>query len=202
MPRPVEPVVKEVLKKNNRGLLLRKSMVSAWDAMIANYPDRAWWRRKSTRAALVWEHAVNNSIAALHEDKGVFVQRHYDTVSFIIDDVVLLRLKKADIELITGNVQTLLASLFHDHRSDLFGYQGLQRVEAAYVLNRFENAMAWVGIVAREKNRHLFHFEFDELSGPIEMPLPFPEPPKTPPEDLATVRRPDEDKDKPGGKGE
>jgi hypothetical protein len=96
MPRPVEPVVKEVLKKNNRGLLLRKSMVSAWDAMIANYPDRAWWRRKSTRAALVWEHAVNNSIAALHEDKGVFVQRHYDTVSFIIDDAVLLRLKKAD----------------------------------------------------------------------------------------------------------
>jgi hypothetical protein len=56
--------------------------------------------------------------------------------------------------------------------SDLFGFTGLQRVEAVYIPNRFETGIVWSGIVAREKNVHLWHFELTE---PIVVPvLPAP----------------------------
>ena len=124
------------------------------------------------------------------------VVRHFDTVSFVMDDTVLLRLKKADMELQSSNVQTVLSSLFHRHDADLYGYSGLQRVESAYVLNKFETEMAWIGVVAREKKAKLFHFEFNELSFPAEVPLPFPALPKASPADIAKIRHilPDEQK--------
>ena len=44
-------------------------------------------------------------------------------------DTVLMRMKKADLQLRTKNYPTAQATLFHAHESDLFGYSGLQRVE-------------------------------------------------------------------------
>jgi len=196
MPTPIDSVVRETVRKNDRAILLRRATTDAWQTLAEKYPDRAWWRRKSTRAAIVWEEAVNNAIAALSKDKGAHVVRHFDTVSFILDDTVLVRLKKADMELQSRNVQTVLSSLFHRHDTDLYGYSGLQRVESAYVLNKFETDMAWVGIVAREKKAKLFHFEFNELSVPAEAPLIFPTPATGSPADIAKLRRilPDEQK--------
>jgi len=202
MTMPTETVVRKVLGKNGRGLEIQTAILAAWDTVKEKYPDRAWWRRKSTRAALVWEQAVDNLIGSLQDDPGAVVQRHYDTVSFIFDDIVLLRIKKADIELMTSNVQTELASLFHDHEADLFGYRGLQRIEAAYVLNQFETDIMWTGIVAREQKSQLFHFQFDELAAPVEAPMLFPLPKKTSPADLATPKRVDDDKKKPEEQGE
>lgn len=173
MSKPVESYAKEVLRRGNRGALLRTAMLNGWEALKAKQPDRAWWRRKSTRAGIVWEYSVNNAIDAFKDDKDVVVIPHFDTISFVIEDGLLVRLKKADIELRSRNVQTVLSSLFHQHEADLFGYTGLQRVEAAYVLNRFETEMDWVGIVARDGERHLWHFELNELhaSEVIELPL-------------------------------
>jgi hypothetical protein len=202
MTRPTEPIVRAVLLKRDRGLRIQKAILAAWDTCKEKYPDRAWWRRKSTRAAVVWEHAVDNLIAMLQDDPGVVVHRHYDTVSFIFDDTVLLRIKKADIELMSSNVQTELASLFHDHEADLFGYVSLQRIEATYVLNQFETDITWVGIVARESRSQLFHFQFDELSVPIKTPTLFPLPRRTSPADLATPKRVPDGAKKPEGQGE
>jgi len=202
MTTPIESVIREVLKRNGRGVRIERAILSAWNMVEEKYPDRAWWRRKSTRAAIVWEHAVDNLIAELDDDLGVIVQRHYDTVSFIFDDAVLLRIKKADIELMSRNVQTELASLFHDHEADLFGYTGLQRIEAAYVLNQFETEIIWVGVVARESEVQLFNFRFDKLADAVQAPTLFPVPMKTSPADLATPKRIDDDKKKPEGQGE
>jgi hypothetical protein len=173
MSKPVEAYAKDVLSRGNRGALLRAAMFDGWETLKAKQPDRAWWRRKSTRAAVVWEYAVNNAIDALKDDKDVQVISHYDTISLVIEDGLLVRLKKANIELQSANVQTALASLFHDHEADLFGYAGLQRIEAAYVLNRFETEMDWIGIVARDGEHHLWHFELNELrrSDVVELPL-------------------------------
>ena len=95
-------------------------------------------------------------------DPGVHIQRHLDTISFVFDDVVLLRIKKANLELKTSNYPTELAGLFYQHQTDLFGFPGVQRVEAAYVLNRFETEVDWVGIVAWNAHRQLWHFELPE----------------------------------------
>ena len=71
------------------------------------------------------------------------------------------RFKKADIELKTRNYPTFLAKLFHSHEDDLFGFEGLHRVEAAYVLNQYQTSIDWVGIVARDHKRILWQIELE-----------------------------------------
>ena len=133
---PDEALVRRILQKNERDIHVRRSIEQAWSSFKENHPDRAWWRRKSTRRALMWEYVVRNAIEAFDGDPGVKPITHHDTVSFIFDQLVLLRFKKADIELRSNNYPTLLATLFHMHQADLFDYEGLHRVEAAYVLSR------------------------------------------------------------------
>jgi hypothetical protein len=80
-------------------------------------------------------------------------------VSFIFDDAVLVRLKKATVSLHTSNYPTPTAELFHDPDVDLFGFSGLQRVEAVYVPNRFDTDIIWTGITAHDGDTELWHFE-------------------------------------------
>ena len=173
MPTPSEETVRRVLSINDRGISLRRVVEKAWLATKNNYPDRAWWRRKSTQAHLVWEHCVNFAIEAFENDEGVQTVNHHDTVSFVVDDTVLLRFKKADIKLQTKNYPTLLATLFHEHEIDLFGHEGFHRVEVAHVFDRFGTEVYWIGIVARAKGQLLWHFELGAGGAAVEtLPLP------------------------------
>lgn len=158
MPTPHQPTVRHLLKERGRDLIIRQAIEDAW-ATVKGMPGRAWWRRKTTTAELVWEHMIENVIAGLADDRDVRVVTHHDTVSFIIGDTVLMRMKKADLQLRTKNYPTAQATLFYAHESDLFGYSGLQRVEATYVLNRFATDIDWIGIVAQERNNILWQFE-------------------------------------------
>lgn len=172
MPTPDEDIVRSTLTKNGRDKLIRAAMANSWETFLEKYPERAWWRRKSTRAGLIWEYSVQNAIAALEDDPGFKPIAHDDTMSFVFDQQVLVRLKKADLELRTSNVQTLLASLFHAHEAQLPGLEDLQRVEAAYVLNQYQTQIEWIGIVARSRKRLLWKWEL-EGSGVVErLPLP------------------------------
>ena len=123
----------------------------------------------------MWEHSVESAVNLFSDAPGVKVVPHHDTASFIFDDTVLVRFKKASIQLHTSNVPTFLSSLFHRHESDLFGYEGLHRVELAHVWNRFETGLDWIGVVARERDRVLWHFELDAGGAVIEG-LPQPKP--------------------------
>lgn len=136
-------------------------------AVVAD-SNSGWWRRKGTRRHIFWENAVKKLIELTAEDPNCQVISHHDTVSFIFDDAVLVRLKKANMALRTSNVPTELAQLFHEHRKDLFGFTGHQRVEAVYIPNRFDTGIVWAGIVAREKKIHLWHFE---LAEPVVVPV-------------------------------
>lgn len=167
MPRPSQKYVQEVLTENGRGNRIRQAFYFASET-VAQVLGNALWRRKSTRRAHFWENAVGKLIELTNDDKGVVVVPHHDTVSFIYEDAVLVRLKKANIGLLTSNIPTAMAELFHEHRADLFGYEGLQRVEAVYVPNRFDTGIIWTGIVARDNTQHLWHFE---LAEPVTMPV-------------------------------
>lgn len=172
MPTPNEELIRSVLAKHDRNVLIRKAIMDAWSTFLEKYTDRAWWRRKSTRAALIWEHSVQNAITALAGDPGFKAVNHHDTVSFVFDQIVLVRFKKADLELKTSNYPTLLALLFHTHEAELPGLEDLQRVEAAYVLNEFQTNIDWVGIVARDHRRTLWNFELDGGGTVERLPLP------------------------------
>ncbi len=189
MTTPNEDTVKNILSLKDRDIVLRNAFYSAWDKFKEKYPDRAWWRRKSTRAGIVWEYAIDAAIEGYENDDGVQVIPHHDTFSFTFDDTVLVRLKKVDVELRSSNVQTKLAALFHAPEADLFGYTGLQRVEAGYMLNQFETDIDWVGIIARQDKRNLWHFELEE-SNIIAPTLPLiPEEIRKPAE-LAKLKKP------------
>jgi hypothetical protein len=161
MPHPDENLVRSVLLKNDRNKLIRGAIAGAWEAFNERYPERAWWRRKSTRAAVIWEYSVENAIKGMETDQGVKAIPHDDTVSLVFDQKVLLRFKKADMELRSRNYPTALANLFHKHEEQLPGFDNLHRVEAAYVLNQFQTRIDWIGIVARERKRHLWNWEID-----------------------------------------
>lgn len=174
MALPNKSVVEQILTRNGRGEKLRRSISDAWETVAKKYPDRFWFRRKATHAGLIWEYSVENAMTMLEADAGVHPVAHLDTMSFIFDDKVLVRLKKADLQLRSRNYPTFLATMFHEHGADLFGYEGLQRVEAAYVQNRFGTDIDWIGIVAREGKQLLWEFELEKFSAPIER-LPLPE---------------------------
>lgn len=172
MPIPSEGLVRQILAASDRGTFLRQAMINSWNNYQKNYPDRGWWRRKSTRAAVVWEHWVQNAISLLEDDTGFKPVTHDDTISMIFDQRVLVRLKKADIQLRSSNYPTLMARLFHTHEELLPGFEDLHRVEAAYVLNQFGTAVDWIGIVARDRRRHLWHFELEGANNVEKLPLP------------------------------
>lgn len=171
VPSPDETIVKQVLQANDRDIRCREAIEAAWDQCQA-IPDRAWYRRKSTTAALMWEHSVDNAVKAMEDDKGLSVIPHQDTTSFIFDDTVFLRFKRAGLSLVSRNYPTALANLFHNHDKDLFGFDGHHRVEIVHVFNRFKTALDWIGVVAREKSHILWEFELRRGGAAvIELPL-------------------------------
>lgn len=177
MPTPLQEYVRQTLAEHDRGNEIRLAFQFA-SQTVTQVPGNSGWRRKSTRRGHFWENAVDKLIDLTADDKGVKVVPHHDTVSFIYDDAVLVRLKKANHALVTSNISTLTAELFHEHSADLFGYEGLQRVEAVYVPNRFETGIIWVGIVARNNAQHLWHFELAEpVTALPVVPIAAPEQP-------------------------
>jgi hypothetical protein len=185
--------VQQVLAEHNRAVEIRDALYFGSDAVKAQ-PDNGWWRRKSTRRHQFWENAVARLIELTADDPGVQVVRHHDTVSFIYDDAVLVRLKKADYTLHSSNYPTAQAELFHAHRADLFGHPGLQRVEAVYVPNRFDTDVLWTGIVARDGHAPLWHFELVDAPAPAVLPIPAPARPAPAPAALAKLKKQTEEK--------
>lgn len=184
MSKPLQEYCQQVIAEHGRGWKIRQALQFG-NTAVKEDADNVWWRRKSTRRAIFWENAVNKLIELMADDPGCVVIRHHDTVSFVFDDAVLVRLKKADMALRTSNFPTPQAELFHDHHADLFGHD-LQRVEAVYIPNRFDTGIIWSGIVARQKKVHLWHFEFTE---PLVVPVvSIPQPVQPPIASLARLR--------------
>lgn len=167
---PAQDSVSEVLRLNNRGRILRQSIDQAWSSVHEKYPDIAWFRRKTTAAQLMWEYAVDFAIGSLHGTAGVQILPRNDTITFVFDESLIVRFKKADMELRTSNFPTATALQFHDQEKDMFGFAGAYRVTAAYVPNQFETQIDWSGIVARHNNAVIWAFEFDGNDNVTSMP--------------------------------
>lgn len=193
MPKPLKEYVQQVLGEHKRGQKIMQAMEHA--AVVVNaHPENGTWRRKATRRHIFWEAAVDKLVELLAGDRGVHIVEHFDTVSFVFDDAVLVRLKKADISLHTSNYPTPQAELFNDHTADLFGFTGLQRVEAVYIPNRFDTGIVWTGIVAHDNDNLLWHFELTEtVAAPV---IALPAVPKPIPADLAKIKKPVKDADR------
>ncbi|EPE95690.1 hypothetical protein [Rhizobium grahamii] len=169
MPLPMRTVVNELLVKNDRATKIYEAVHRAWDRAVELYPQRAVWLRKATFRGIVWEHVVRELNSLASADPGIAPLFHRDTASFIIDNVILFRFKHASVSLATANYPTPEAVAYDDHEMDLYGYEGLQRVELCYVLNEFETEVIWVGISARNNGEFLWKIEL--TSDGIAIPM-------------------------------
>jgi hypothetical protein len=166
---PREDVVRRVLAPREHVLL--SAVLSGWTDCKVH--ALGWWRRKSTRAGVMWEATIDRAIGGLQDASGVRIVPHYDTRSFIFDDIVLCRFKKGDVARFTSNYPTPLAVSFHAHRQDLFGYSGLMRVEIVHTLNRRQTEIESVAIVARDRRRIFWHYELGIDAASVAPVLPF-----------------------------
>ena len=173
MTKPSQELCSQVLAKHDRAEKIRQAFAYA-DATVSAYTPSATFRRKGSRRSLFWEFAVDKLIELTADDPGGRIIQHFDTVSFVFDELVMVRLKKADMALYTSNYPTHQAELFHDAQADLFGYEGAQRVEAVYVPNRFDTGIDWTGIVARDRGSILWRSELVAPTAPSVVPMPTP----------------------------
>lgn len=174
MPLPLEDHVRAVLLENERSVSFYKAVSEGWSAFEENYPLRHRWIRKSSGRHMVWEEVARRLKAVASNDSGIEVLEHQDTLSLILENEVLIRLKHADASLATQNYPTIEAQAFDDHDVDLFGYSGLQRVRLCYVLNQFESDLVWVGVAAHTKGKFLWKIELDRagsVAEPARLPL-------------------------------
>ena len=156
---PDKGVVLEVLARHDRDVLCRRAVEDAWNTVKREYPNRAWYRRKSTTRAIVWEHSVENAIANFEQAPGAKIISVKDTFSFVFDDSVLVRFKKANPQYLSSNYPTLSALLFHKHDTDLFGHDGYRCVEIGHIFDRLEANLSWVGVIARDGRKVVWKSE-------------------------------------------
>lgn len=175
MPIPLQDHVRMVLLENERGAKIFAAVVEGWKSYQDLYPQRHRWLRKSSARHMVWEEVARRLRGVASVDHGMTVLEHQDTISLIMDDEVLFRLKHADAALITQNYPTPEAEAYDNHDVDLFGYAGLQRVRLCYVLDKFETNLVWIGIAAHNKGNFLWKIELAEFgavtASPARLPL-------------------------------
>lgn len=177
MPLPLEEHVRLILDERNRGLRLFEAVASGWEAFLVNQPRRGLWRRKSSSRHMVWEE-IADRLVQMVDDDGVEVLDHRDTLSLIFDDELMVRLKHADVRLVTQNVPTGEAVEYDDHDVDLFGRSGLQRVRLCYVPNQFETKLDWIGVAAHYRRAFLWKIELgsEGIAAPApRLPVQTPE---------------------------
>lgn len=176
MPVPLEDHVRQVLLENDRGTKFYRAVKEGWAALDQLYPQRHRWRRKSSARHMVWEEVVQRLFDVAAKDEYIVPIEHRDTVSLIVENEVLFRLKFADTSLITRNYPTPEAEEFDNHDVDLYGFSGLQRVKLCYVPDEYETNLLWTGIAASNKGKFLWKIELED-TGAVAPParLPFPE---------------------------
>lgn len=168
---PEQAVVREVLSRNDRERKIHEAASGGW-IDYQNSSEAGHWRRKGTRAAIVWERMVDRAIAGFLDDQGVVPIEVNDSVHFLIDDTVVFRFKKGDSGRLSRNYPTQTALSLHRHEENVPGLiADHHRVEVIYVLNDRETDISVVSIVARQENSILWHYDMGDFSTNI-YPLP------------------------------
>lgn len=172
MPIPNQATVKPIIDEI-RGEIV-SAIHDAWDDWMAS-PYVGVWRCKRSRANFLWEQIIGKAHSALLALPSIHVIEGIGTMTFLVQDQVLFRFKKADDAGRTANVATQAAIDFHDHDKDLLGLPEIQRVEVVYKLNKLETAIQDICVVARVGANVAWEYSLVD-AGDVIAPLPMPEP--------------------------
>lgn len=146
----------------------------AWSDWIKS-PHTGVWRCKRSRANFVWEQMIERAHTMFAGECKVRILNGNETFSFLVNDTVLFRFKKADDAGLTSNFPTFAALAFHEHDRDLFGLPEVARVEVAYTLNKLETKVTDVIVVGRNGKQVAWSYSLlDTAEGVVSLPVPTP----------------------------
>ena len=189
MPFPQKDIVEPIIDKYRKSIVA--AVLGAWKNWLDS-PHNGVWRCKRSRANFVWEEIVDRLHLAFEQSPGVRITRQNETFTFLLDELVLLRIKKGNAKGLSANVSTQFAFAFHNHDQDLPGLPEVQRVEIVYQLNQLETEIADVLVVARNKEVMLWPpyslIKSDEMVEYLPIPVSNDEPDKITARDLVHPR--------------
>jgi len=193
MQTPNQTIVRQHLKPYEA--TLKKIILNAWEEWKVS-PEYPRTRYKRTQACVVFERIVEGALEHLSFDARIHIEEKHESVTFLVDDTVLFRFKKANEQGMSSNYPTQLAMAYHDHEQDLFGLPEVQRVEVTYVLNQLQTEVDRILVVGRLKNAVSWQYDIlntvseEETTYPV---LPFTQQPATPPANLVRLKKTDQD---------
>ncbi len=186
---PQKDIVEPIIDKHRKTIV--GAVLGAWKSWFES-PHNGVWRCKRSRANFVWEEIVDRLHLAFEQLPDVRITRQNETFTFLLDELVLLRIKKGNAKGLSANVSTQLAFAFHDHGQDLPGLPEVQRVEIIYQLNHLETEIADVLVVGRNKQVMLWPpyslLKSDEVVEHLPIPVSKDEPAKSTARDLVQPR--------------
>ncbi|MEM1150012.1 MAG: hypothetical protein AAGI03_05580 [Pseudomonadota bacterium] len=167
---------REIVEPELSGLSQRivEIVLGSWNDWRES-PYAGAWRCRRSRAGFVWEQIIERAHTEFSFETGVRIIDGHETFSFLVNDRILFRFKKADETGMTSNYPTQLALAFHEHEQDLFGLPEVVRVEVAYTLNALETEIADVVVVGRDAKTVVWTYSLmDAADGVVPLPMPTP----------------------------
>lgn len=158
MGRPDKKIVIHALMQRERERMIRQSVQLGWEE-TEEFARNHVVQRVSTLRAIMWDLTSGHLKVCAAKDPGWKVERRDDTYYHHLDQQVTFRFKKADAQLMTSNIPTDTAQLYHDHRADLFGHN--HRVDVVYYPDHLNQQIEWLGVVARDHDTRLWEYEID-----------------------------------------
>lgn len=148
----------------------------------------ARWRTSRGRANFIWEEMIANAHKAFDGDARVRLHKTSGSFWLVVNNVLVIRLKKGDNAGFSSNFPTSAALDFHDPQQPLPAISVVQRVEVQYSLDRNQLAIADVNVVCRNGKDIAWSYSILSLaSGASSLPI-WPAP--TPPTALENLLRP------------
>ena len=171
MAAAIESEVREVLAEFEPRLL--EIYQGGWDDW-QSFRRMALERFPRIRANVVHGFMVDRAISAFDGDPGVHVILQDETAKFLFRQRVLVRLKKADRNVLGSNIQTQAVLAFVDPQLTIPGLPDVQKVDVVYVLNGLETAIERVAVTARDNDVRLWSYDIEDRRGAAVLPLPQP----------------------------
>lgn len=150
MPIPPKEIVVQSLEPIEAKLAL--IVRNAWRDWLDS-SERSRSRYSRTRACIMFERMIAGAIETFQDDARIRLIEGQETISFLYDDKVLFRFKKADESGLSRNFPTQHALAFHDHEAILFSLPDIHRVDVVYVLNALDTDIQELLIVGRDQDR-------------------------------------------------
>lgn len=151
---------------------IRQIVLDAWRTWSRS-PYSARWRTSRGRANFVWEEIIANAIDAFDADPRAHFHQCRGSFWLVIDGLLVVRFKKADVAGYSSNYPTTAALKFYDPREPLPNIAAVQRVQVQYTLNVDATDLADINVVCRNGDRIEWTYSLlASESEPSVLPVP------------------------------